>query len=209
MLTPSKPIKVLVVGAGFGGLAAAIECHRQGHHVEMYESFPEHKVLGDMITLGANASRIVFRWDQGQLMKQLLGLSLNIREYGFRIHKWDSGEVVHVQRHGPPKGKEGMVMAMPPSTGGVPPPMPPNGMGGPPPGMCMPPKLPHIGGHRGELHAAIYTYARDKLQIPIHLGNNITEYEEGDDECALVTSTGQKVSLLFRQYSWRITLTCI
>lgn len=25
---------------GFGGLTAAIECHRQGHEVEIYESFP-------------------------------------------------------------------------------------------------------------------------------------------------------------------------
>lgn len=25
---------------GFGGLTAAIECHRQGHEVEVYESFP-------------------------------------------------------------------------------------------------------------------------------------------------------------------------
>ena len=43
---PNKTgIKVIIVGAGFGGLCAAIECHRQGHSVEMYESFKELKVL--------------------------------------------------------------------------------------------------------------------------------------------------------------------
>lgn len=30
-------IKVIIVGAGFGGLCAAIECHRQGHDVVVYE----------------------------------------------------------------------------------------------------------------------------------------------------------------------------
>jgi 2-polyprenyl-6-methoxyphenol hydroxylase-like FAD-dependent oxidoreductase len=169
MAISDSGIKVIVVGAGFGGLAAAIECHRQGHHVEIYESFPEHKVLGDMITLGANASRIVFRWDNGQLVRQLAKLSINVREYGFRIHKYDTGEVVFVQRHSP-MGKDKA-----------------------PPSKDAPPKLPPIGGHRGELHAAIYKYARDQLKIPIHLGNNITEYEEDDNGAAIVTSTGEKV----------------
>jgi len=44
---PHKPktgIKVVIVGAGFGGLCAAIECYRQGHDVELYESFKELKV---------------------------------------------------------------------------------------------------------------------------------------------------------------------
>ena len=34
-------IKVIIVGAGFGGLCAAIECHRQGHEVQVFESFKE------------------------------------------------------------------------------------------------------------------------------------------------------------------------
>lgn len=55
-------IKVIIVGAGFGGLCAAIECHRQGHNVEIYESFKELKVLGDIISFGANAGRIFRRW---------------------------------------------------------------------------------------------------------------------------------------------------
>jgi hypothetical protein len=56
--TSPTGIKVVIVGAGkkfpsrksaqqvtesitgFGGLTAAIECHRQGHTVEIYESFP-------------------------------------------------------------------------------------------------------------------------------------------------------------------------
>jgi monoamine oxidase len=36
-------IKVIVVGAGFGGLCAAIECDRKGHPVIQLEKAPELK----------------------------------------------------------------------------------------------------------------------------------------------------------------------
>ncbi|OAA57107.1 Aromatic-ring hydroxylase-like protein [Niveomyces insectorum RCEF 264] len=91
-------IKVVIVGAGFGGLTAAIECHRQGHDVEIYESFPELKVLGDIISFGSNAGRIFHRWDDGAVAKRLRAVSIDLREYGFRIHKYDTGEVVYHQK---------------------------------------------------------------------------------------------------------------
>lgn len=55
-------IKVIIVGAGFAGLTAAIECDRKGHSVVLLESFPELKILGDIISFGANAGRIFQRW---------------------------------------------------------------------------------------------------------------------------------------------------
>lgn len=39
-------IEVLIVGAGLGGLYAAIECHRQGHSVRVVESKPHLEGLG-------------------------------------------------------------------------------------------------------------------------------------------------------------------
>ncbi|KAF3770023.1 FAD/NAD(P)-binding domain-containing protein [Cryphonectria parasitica EP155] len=171
MAASDTGIKVIVVGAGFGGLSAAIECHRQGHKVEIYESFPEHKILGDMITLGANAGRIIYRWDNGQTVRQLARLSINVRDYGFRIHKYDTGEIVFIQKHSP-MGKEKA-----PADKGAP----------------AQPKLPPIGGHRGELHAVIFRYARDQLGIPIHLGQNITEYVEDGDQAGIVLKTGEKI----------------
>ncbi|KAI0972247.1 putative monooxygenase [Xylaria arbuscula] len=61
---PSKTngLRVLVVGAGFAGLTAAIECHRKGHSVILLEKFPELKLLGDIISFGPNSSRIFQRW---------------------------------------------------------------------------------------------------------------------------------------------------
>ncbi|KAJ5117139.1 hypothetical protein N7448_004085 [Penicillium atrosanguineum] len=89
-------IEVVVVGAGFGGLTAAIECHRQGHSVEIYESFPELKSLGDIISFGPNAGRIFRRWSDGAIAERLRPLSINLENHGFKIHKW-TGELVHTQ----------------------------------------------------------------------------------------------------------------
>lgn len=102
MSSPKTGIKVIIVGAGFGGLTAAIECHRQGHDVEIYESFPELKVLGDIISFGSNAGRIFHRWSDGEVVSRLLPLCIDIKDYGFRIRKYDTGEVVYHQKRKPP-----------------------------------------------------------------------------------------------------------
>ena len=61
---------------GFGGLGAAIECHRQGHDVEIYEAFPELKQLGDIISFGPNAGRIFYRWSNGEVVRRMRPLSV-------------------------------------------------------------------------------------------------------------------------------------
>ncbi|KAK0113537.1 hypothetical protein ONS95_013788 [Cadophora gregata] len=95
---PATGINVVVVGAGFGGLVAAIECHRQGHSVSIYESFPALKVLGDIISFGPNAGRIFHRWENGKIAAKMRALSIDLRAYGFKIHKYDTGEVVSHQK---------------------------------------------------------------------------------------------------------------
>ncbi|KAI1813231.1 hypothetical protein GGS20DRAFT_599419 [Poronia punctata] len=92
---PPTGIKVIV---GFGGLGAAIECHRQGHSVEMYESFAELKQLGDIISFRPNAGRIFYRWSDGEVVRRMRPLSINLRKYGFNIHKYDTGEIVMNQK---------------------------------------------------------------------------------------------------------------
>ncbi|KAI5272526.1 putative MAK1-like monooxygenase [Aureobasidium subglaciale] len=101
-------IKVVIVGAGsettesspyatgFGGLTAAIECHRQGHDVSVYESFKELKVLGDIISFGSNAGRIFRRWhckSGERVSDRLRPLSIDLTNHGFNIYKW-TGEFV-------------------------------------------------------------------------------------------------------------------
>lgn len=59
---PPSGIKVIIVGAGFAGLTAAIECDRKGHDVMVFDKVPELKPLGDIISFGQNAGRIFARW---------------------------------------------------------------------------------------------------------------------------------------------------
>lgn len=83
---------------GFGGLTAAIECHRQGHDVEIYESFAELKPLGDIISFGANAGRIFRRWGvDGEITKKMRAISIDLVKHGFRIHKY-TGEHIITQK---------------------------------------------------------------------------------------------------------------
>jgi ribulose 1,5-bisphosphate synthetase/thiazole synthase len=42
-------IKVIIVGAGLGGLACAIECRRKGHDVIVFENAPEIMRIGDTL----------------------------------------------------------------------------------------------------------------------------------------------------------------
>lgn len=95
---PPTGIKVIVVGAGFGGLGAAIECHRNGHQVEVYEAFSELKPLGDIISFGPNAGRIFHRWNKGAVARRMRDFSIDLRSYGFNIHKYDTGEIVLNQK---------------------------------------------------------------------------------------------------------------
>lgn len=93
---PSTGIKVIIVGAGFAGLTAAIECHRKGHEVLVLESFPELKILGDIISFAPNSGRIFQRW---------VGVDEKLdpiihKSDGLLIKNW-KGETVTKQTWGP------------------------------------------------------------------------------------------------------------
>jgi len=91
--TKSKTgIKVIIVGAGFGGLTAAIECHLQGHDVTVLEAVRELKPYGDIISFGANGGRIFGSWSKGYMLKRFLGM-LHYYHY-FDIRKYDGTKIV-------------------------------------------------------------------------------------------------------------------
>jgi len=60
---PPSGIKVIIVGAGFAGLCAAIECDRKGHSVILLEKVKELKPLGDIISFSSNSGHIFERWE--------------------------------------------------------------------------------------------------------------------------------------------------
>ncbi|KAF2438538.1 putative monooxygenase [Karstenula rhodostoma CBS 690.94] len=59
---PTEPLKVLIVGAGFGGLTAAIECRKKGFSVVLFEGNASRRQLGDIISFGSNSGRIFRSW---------------------------------------------------------------------------------------------------------------------------------------------------
>ncbi|OHF01552.1 hypothetical protein CORC01_03042 [Colletotrichum orchidophilum] len=52
---PPTGIKVVIVGAGLGGLQAAVECWRKGHDVQVLEKGPAISEAGDVVRLGPNS----------------------------------------------------------------------------------------------------------------------------------------------------------
>ncbi|MCJ1372591.1 hypothetical protein MMC20_003816 [Loxospora ochrophaea] len=63
------PLRVIIVGAGIGGLAAAIALRRQGHSVVIYEKSKFAQELGASLHLAPNAVRVLeaFGYDQDNL----------------------------------------------------------------------------------------------------------------------------------------------
>jgi 2-polyprenyl-6-methoxyphenol hydroxylase-like FAD-dependent oxidoreductase len=91
--TSPTPIRVVIVGAGFAGLTAAIECTRKGHSCIILESFKDVKVqLGDIISFGSNSGRIFQRWPG---IPEKLGPICHVSEcIDYRM--WD-GEPIYTQ----------------------------------------------------------------------------------------------------------------
>lgn len=97
--------KILIAGAGLGGLAAAANLRKAGHTVEIYEQAPNIGEVGAGIQISASAMHVL----------RHLGLEAAIRRVGvhpgayvFRLH--DTGEVIqrfslsdeHERLHGAP-----------------------------------------------------------------------------------------------------------
>src|ERR1700728_1956124 len=58
-------LKIAVIGAGIGGLTAALSLRQAGFTVEIYEQAPELTEIGGGINMGPNAARILYRLGLG------------------------------------------------------------------------------------------------------------------------------------------------
>ena len=97
--------KILIAGAGLGGLAAAACLMKAGHDVEVYEQAPQLGEVGAGIQISANAMHVLR--DLG-LAEAVTKAGVRPGAYVFRLH--DTGEIVqqfplsdeHERLHGAP-----------------------------------------------------------------------------------------------------------
>ncbi|KAH8926031.1 FAD/NAD(P)-binding domain-containing protein [Atractiella rhizophila] len=97
-VTPGKPtgIKVIIVGAGIGGLACAIECRIAGHEVVCIDQTKDFTRLGDSLGIFPNAGKLVYRWGIHDELDKVCGHSP-----GFRIKKYYGEEIANFTPKGP------------------------------------------------------------------------------------------------------------
>ena len=81
--------KILIAGAGIGGLTAASCLMKAGFNVEIYEQAPELSEIGAGIQLSANAMHVLNDLGLGEAIAKL---SVRPGAYVFRLH--DTGEII-------------------------------------------------------------------------------------------------------------------
>ena len=57
-----SPLQVAIIGAGLGGLAAAVALRRQGHTVTVYERYDFAGEVGASLSAASNGSRFLEEW---------------------------------------------------------------------------------------------------------------------------------------------------
>ncbi|MER5934003.1 FAD-dependent monooxygenase [Streptomyces sp. NPDC002054] len=88
-------LNVAVIGAGIGGLAAAMMLRRAGLHVDVYEQAPVLSEVGAGLHLAPNGSRLLHRLGLGDRLREVA-----VRPEALEIRLWDSGRVVNRQPMG-------------------------------------------------------------------------------------------------------------
>lgn len=56
------PLKIIIIGAGIGGLSAALSLRRNGHHVQVYEQSRFANETGAAVHLAPNSNGVLRRW---------------------------------------------------------------------------------------------------------------------------------------------------
>jgi salicylate hydroxylase len=85
----TKPLRIAIVGAGLGGLTAAIALRQQGFTATIYEQAKAFGAIGAGIQVGPNAVKVL----------RALGLEQGLRDFGATPHhhvgrNWRSGRVL-------------------------------------------------------------------------------------------------------------------
>jgi salicylate hydroxylase len=78
---------VAIVGAGIGGLAAALACARRGIDVDVYEQAPELRELGAGVQISANGTRVLYALGLKEALEKV-----QVLPAGKAIRLWNTGQ---------------------------------------------------------------------------------------------------------------------
>ncbi|CAK7222051.1 hypothetical protein SBRCBS47491_004737 [Sporothrix bragantina] len=92
----ATPLKVIIVGAGLGGLSCGIACRRQGFDVIIYDQVKEFLRIGDSIGLGSNTSRLLHRWGVAKTMETISSATGHMEIYNFDDSNTCLGQDKHI-----------------------------------------------------------------------------------------------------------------
>jgi salicylate hydroxylase len=82
-------LKVIIVGAGIGGCAAALALRRAGHRVDVYEQVSEKTEVGAGIQISPNASRLLQRYGLGAELE-----AVAVRPVAVETRRWQDGKLL-------------------------------------------------------------------------------------------------------------------
>src|SRR5512141_2607590 len=83
---PSKD-KIIIIGGGIGGLAAALALLKRGIDVEIHEQAPELKEVGAGIQISSNGTRVLYALGLKDALKRV-----QVLPSGRVIRHWSTGE---------------------------------------------------------------------------------------------------------------------
>src|SRR5437868_14119090 len=87
MTQPS--LRIAVIGAGIGGLTAALSLRQAGFEVDVYEQAPALTHIGGGINMGPNAARVLMRLGLGEGL-----LREGVRPRSTHQRRWDDGRTL-------------------------------------------------------------------------------------------------------------------
>lgn len=82
-------LKVIIIGGGIGGTAAALALLRAGCDVRVYEQVQEKTEVGAGIQMSPNATRLLVRYGLGDALK-----TLAVRPSAIEVRRWDNGAIL-------------------------------------------------------------------------------------------------------------------
>ncbi|KAH8819183.1 hypothetical protein F5884DRAFT_759808 [Xylogone sp. PMI_703] len=82
-------LRVVIVGAGLGGLSCAIALARRGHNVTVLEQAPELGEVGAGIQIPSNSARLLQSWGLGPYLNPHV-----VEPGGMTFRRWQNGDAI-------------------------------------------------------------------------------------------------------------------